>query len=119
MYRIWYTDFVGKKPKPFLDQTCRLSRLNDKASEFRPSSIALKPAESRCGNGSRGCQPMTGNASERISRPWSSAGRSGFYIDKRSRMVLLHGFIKKTQKTPYEDLELARSNKNKHQGGLK
>ena len=34
-------------------------------------------------------------------------------------MVLLHGFIKKTQKTPDEDLELARSNKSKHQRGLK
>ncbi len=33
-------------------------------------------------------------------------------------MVLLHGFIKKTQKTPGEDLELARSNKKKHQRGL-
>jgi phage-related protein len=42
-----------------------------------------------------------------------------FYIDKRNRMVLLHGFIKKTQKTPQEDLELARSNKSKHQLGLK
>jgi phage-related protein len=41
-----------------------------------------------------------------------------FYVDKRSRMVLLHGFIKKTQKTPAEDLELARTNKNKHQRGL-
>jgi phage-related protein len=34
------------------------------------------------------------------------------------RMVLLHGFIKKTQKTPGEDLELAKRNKNKHQRGL-
>jgi phage-related protein len=41
-----------------------------------------------------------------------------FYIDKRGRMVLLHGFIKKTQKTPDEDLELARGNKKKHQRGL-
>lgn len=41
-----------------------------------------------------------------------------FYIDKKSRMVLLHGFIKKTQKTPKEDLELARRNKTKHQLGL-
>jgi len=41
-----------------------------------------------------------------------------FYVDKRSRMVLLHGFIKKTQKTPAEDLELARTNKSKHQRGL-
>jgi len=41
-----------------------------------------------------------------------------FYIDKRSRMVLLHGFIKKGQKTPNDDLALARSNKSKHQRGL-
>jgi phage-related protein len=34
-------------------------------------------------------------------------------------MVLLHGLIKKTQKTPNEDLELARRNKNKHQRGLR
>jgi phage-related protein len=42
-----------------------------------------------------------------------------FYIDKKGRMVLLHGFIKKTQKTPDEDLDLARRNKSKHQRGLK
>ena len=41
-----------------------------------------------------------------------------FYIDKRGRMVLLDGFIKKTQKTPAEDMDLARSNKSKHQRGL-
>jgi phage-related protein len=33
-------------------------------------------------------------------------------------MVLLHGFIKKTQKTPDEDLNLARDNKKMHQRGL-
>jgi phage-related protein len=42
-----------------------------------------------------------------------------FYIDKKGRIVLLHGFIKKTQNTPDEDLELARSNKSRHQRGLK
>ena len=42
-----------------------------------------------------------------------------FYIDRKGRMVLLHGFIKKTQKTPGEDLELARGNKSKHQLGPK
>lgn len=42
-----------------------------------------------------------------------------FYIDKRGRMVLLHGFIKKTQKTPAEDLDLAAGNKSKHERGLK
>jgi phage-related protein len=41
-----------------------------------------------------------------------------FYIDKSSRMVLLHGFIKKSRSTPHNDLELARSNKGKQQRGL-
>lgn len=41
-----------------------------------------------------------------------------FYIDIKRRMVLLHGFVKKTQKTPRQDLELAKSNKAKHQKGL-
>ena len=38
-----------------------------------------------------------------------------FYIDRKGRMVLLHGFLKKT---PGEDLALARRNKQKHEGGL-
>ena len=42
-----------------------------------------------------------------------------FYIDGENRMFLLHGFIKKTQKTPKEDLALARRNKEKHERGLK
>jgi phage-related protein len=41
-----------------------------------------------------------------------------FYIDKKGRMVLLHGFIKKTPKTPDEDLELARNNRDKRKKGL-
>ena len=40
-----------------------------------------------------------------------------FYIDKMGRMVLLHGFIRKTQKTPDENLELARNNQRKHKRG--
>jgi antitoxin HicB len=44
--------------------------------------------------------------------------RVPFDIDKKGRMVLLHGFIKKTQKTPEEELELASNNKNKHQRAL-
>jgi len=33
-------------------------------------------------------------------------------------MVLLHSFIKKTQKTPVEELALARTNKDKHERGI-
>jgi phage-related protein len=41
-----------------------------------------------------------------------------FYIDAKRRLVLLHGFVKKTQKTPLNDMELARRNKSKHERGL-
>jgi phage-related protein len=34
-------------------------------------------------------------------------------------MVLLYGFIKKTQKTPQSDLELAQKNKRFHEAELK
>jgi phage-related protein len=42
-----------------------------------------------------------------------------FYIDAESRMVLLHGFIKKRQKTPDEDMELARRNKRLHEAEVR
>jgi len=41
-----------------------------------------------------------------------------FYVDVRMRMVLLHAFIKKTRRTPKEDLDLALRNLRKHRGGL-
>jgi phage-related protein len=41
-----------------------------------------------------------------------------FYVDKRRRMILLHGFIKKSQRTPKADLDLAQRNKKKHERGL-
>jgi phage-related protein len=41
-----------------------------------------------------------------------------FYIDEKKRMVLLHSFMKKTQKTPVEDLALARRNKDRHARGI-
>ena len=66
------------------------------------------------------CKPLGDGMYEvRTSLTQNRIARVLFYIDKKSRMVLLHGFIKKTQKTPQEDLELARSNKSKHQLGLK
>ena len=64
------------------------------------------------------CKPLGDGIYEvRTSLTQNRIARILFYIDKKSRMVLLHGFIKKTRKTPDEDLELARSNKIKHQKG--
>jgi phage-related protein len=65
------------------------------------------------------CRPLGDGVYEvRSSLAQNRIGRVLFYIDKKGRMVLLHGFIKKTQKTPDEHLELARGNKKKHQRGL-
>ena len=55
----------------------------------------------------------------RTNLPGHRIARVLFYIDRLNRMVLLHGFIKKTAATPADDLKLARSNKAKHQRGMK
>jgi phage-related protein len=65
------------------------------------------------------CRPLGDGIYEvRTNLAQNRVARVLFYIDKKSRMVLLHGFIKKTRKTPGDDLDLARSNKQKHQRGL-
>ena len=42
-----------------------------------------------------------------------------FYVDARQRMVLLHGFIKKSQQTPPTDKAIAATRKATHEQGLK
>jgi phage-related protein len=65
------------------------------------------------------CRPMGSGIYEvRTTLAQNRIARVLFYIDKRARMVLLHGFIKKTRMTPATDLDLARSNKGRHQRGL-
>jgi phage-related protein len=66
------------------------------------------------------CRPLGDGLYEvRSSLTQSRIARVLFYIDSRGRMVLLHGFIKKTQKTPPADMELARKNKALHENDLK
>jgi phage-related protein len=66
------------------------------------------------------CRPLGDGLYEvRSSLTQNRIARVLFYIDARGRMVLLHGFIKKTQKTPPADLELARKNKALHESELK
>lgn len=65
------------------------------------------------------CKPLGEGIYEvRTSLGQNRIARVLFYIDRRGRMVLLHGFIKKTQKTRREDLDLAKRNKAKHQRAL-
>jgi phage-related protein len=64
------------------------------------------------------CRPLGDGIFEvRTSLTQNRIARVLFYIDKKGRMILLHAFIKKTRRTPQEDLELAKSNKAKHQRG--
>jgi phage-related protein len=66
------------------------------------------------------CRPLKDGLYEvRTNLTGGKIGRVLFYIDVRSRMVLLRGFIKKTRKTPDEDLELARKNKRLHEAEMK
>ena len=65
------------------------------------------------------CKPLGDGLYEvRTNLPKNRIARVLFYIDRKGRMVLLHGFIKKTRKTPDDDLALARGNKRKHERGL-
>jgi len=90
------------------------------------SSFAPRLAENRCGSGPSRC-PWTkiakriGADIKTVEFGWplgmNRIARVLFYVDGKQRMVLLHGFIKKTQKTPDEDLELARRNKRNYQQG--
>ena len=66
------------------------------------------------------CRPLGDGLYEvRSSLSQNRIARVLFYIDAKGRMVLLHGFIKKTQKTPTADLDLARKNKALHESELK
>jgi phage-related protein len=66
------------------------------------------------------CRPLGDGLYEvRSSLSQNRIARVLFYIDVKGRMVLLHGFIKKTQKTLPADLELARKNKALHESELK
>ena len=66
------------------------------------------------------CRTMGGGLHE--VRTGLSNGRIArvlFYVDRLQRLVLLHGIIKKTKRTPPGALTLARSNKLKHERGLR
>lgn len=77
----------------------------------------IKTVEFGCPVGMPVCRSGGGGIYEvRSDLAQNRIARVLFYFDKNGQMVLLHGFIKKTQKTPDEDLELARKNKRSMRG---
>jgi phage-related protein len=63
------------------------------------------------------CKSLSGYAGLREVRSGLSGGRIArvFFYVSGSAMVLLHGFVKKSQKTPEKDLKLANRRKKEHE----
>ena len=138
MYHVWYTFGVSKNPASPADFESEGKRVpaifyrtevgGERVREWLKGLSAedrkrigedIKTVEFGWPVGMPVCKPLGEGIYEvRSSLAHNRIARVFFYIDKKSRMVLLHGFIKKTQKTPDEDLELAKKNKSKHQRGL-
>ncbi|MGH9602549.1 MAG: type II toxin-antitoxin system RelE/ParE family toxin [Terriglobales bacterium] len=90
------------------------------ASERRLIGIDIKTVEFGWPVGMPVVRPLGSGLNEvRTNLPGNRIARVLFYVDKKQRMVLLHGFIKKTRRTTDQELELGRSNKSKHERGLK
>src|ERR1700681_1804609 len=147
MYRIWYTSLVRRKSKSpaKLDMPPETAERQGKlvpAIFFRTEAggepvrdwlkglpspedrkrigADIKTVEFGWPIGMPVCRPLGGGIYEvRTTLAQNRIARVLFYIDKKDRMVLLHGFVKKTRKTPDQDLALARSNKSKHQRGVR
>jgi len=146
MYRMWYTCAAGEKPQSRgVDGQSEAPERQGKrvpaiffrteaggepvrnwlkglplAEDRKRIGEDIKTAEFGWPIGMPVCKPLGDGIHEvRTSLSQNRIARVLFYIDQKGRMVLLHGFIKKTRKTPDEDLELARSNKRKHQRGLR
>lgn len=96
------------------------SWLKDMSSEDRRLiGEDIKAVEFGWPVGMPACRPMGEGLYEvRTNLSGNRSARVFFYVDKRQRMVLLHGMVKKTRATPDADLDLARANKRKHERGL-
>ena len=147
MYRIWYTSLVGKQPRSSRAhlgaQTQAFERQGKRvpAIFFRAEaggeplrdwlkSLPAPEDRKRIGEdiktvefgwpiGMPTCRSIGHGVYEvRTHLTHNRIARVLFYIDEKKRMVLLHSFMKKTQKTPVEDLALARRNKDRHARGI-
>jgi phage-related protein len=140
VYRMWYNGLwqiyaSSTKAKKDLRPTCKVSvRAVFYRTEARGESVGewlkslpsredrkrigedIKTVEFGWPVGMPVCRSVGGGIYEvRSDLAQNRIARVLFYFDKSSRMVLLHALIKKTRKTPDEDLDLAQRNKKKHE----
>jgi phage-related protein len=89
------------------------------AEDRRTIGEALKTVEFGWPLGLPLCRPMGASLHElRCDLNGDRTARLFFYVDRLQRLVVLHGFVKKTRQTPAADLTLARTNKRKHERSL-
>jgi phage-related protein len=146
MYRIWYTGCVSRQPKSQAPADRPLAHAENQGKRvpaiFYRTEAGGEPVREWLKGLSGDDRKRIGEDIKTVEFGWpigmpvckalgqgmhevrtrltdNRIARVLFYIDKRGRMVLLHGFVKKTQKTPDKDLDLAKNNKIAHQLGLK
>jgi phage-related protein len=61
------------------------------------------------------CRPLGDGLHEVRTNLPNGIARVMFYVDAQQRMVLLHGFVKKTQATPNAEMKIARRRKAMHE----
>ena len=89
------------------------------ADDRRRIGEDIKTAEFGWPVGMPTCKAMGDGLHEvRTNLEGNRIARVFFYIDGIQRMVLLHGIVKKTRKTPADDLKLARANQQKHKKSM-
>jgi phage-related protein len=136
VYRMWYTVVLGDEPSNpifgpeknrghFLSDWRGREPVRDWLKSLSPIDrkqigVDIKAVEFGWPIGMPVCRPLGDGLYEvRSSLSQNRIARVLFYVEVKGKMVLLHGFIKKTQKTPPSDLELARKNKALHENELK
>ena len=130
LYHVWYTVIVSEKPGKRVPAIFfRTEGGGEPVRDWLKVTLAAEDRK-RVGHdimtveygwplGMPTCRSLEGGVHEvRTTLSENRIARVLFYIDKLGRMVLLHGFIKKTRRTLAADLSLARSNKKKHEKGL-
>jgi phage-related protein len=90
-----------------------------RAEDRRTIGEALKTVEFGWPIGLPLCRPMGAGLHElQCDLSGNRTARLFFYVDRLQRLVVLHGFVKKTRQTPAADLTLARTNKRNHERSL-
>ncbi|NHN92315.1 type II toxin-antitoxin system RelE/ParE family toxin [Acetobacter sicerae] len=110
---VFYRSVSGREPvKDYL-------RSIDPREDRRKINADIRTVEYGWPIGMPTCRPLSGGICEVRTNLTNRISRVLFYIDSREKMVLLSGFIKKTETTPDTEIELALKRQSAHEKALK